>query len=279
MASNPQDYEAKILQAIAAYTDADELRNVVFGQGCLLEQYLQAFPNKIDRKQEIINLVLQRLNDLQFDEMKDKEFANWKRVRISIEHENHLVNHRLNWLFSSQAFLFTAFVVVFNAWKSIQDSLDSGNHFLYLLGIISMVGVFTCLSIQNGLNAAEDQIHELDRWWYSEKDSQSNMYKSWKNSKERRLFIKDKLPKHPPLQGFVKHTGWSRWLTFSVVPSFFLIAWALIIVLIIFDISSPVVNFLTKQGLLILSYVVTAIVAWTIKEVINRIRENPEFRK
>jgi hypothetical protein len=274
MANTPQEVEAQILEALASCTDADDLRDVVFGKGKLLDQYLQISPNNIDNLREVVDQVFQRLQDLRFDEFKDKEFANWRRVRASVEHENTLVNHRLSWLFSSQAFLFSAFILVFNAWKSSSGGLATGSHFPYLLSIISIVGILICLSIQRGLNAAEDQLRALDKWWHRELDK-SGQYIVWKTRKERNDALEKKSLKHPPLQGFIRYVWWDRWLTYSVVPAFFLMAWALIVILIIFDLSSPVVTFLAKQGLLILSYVIVGVVVLVVKEVINRTRANP----
>jgi hypothetical protein len=81
----------------------------------------------------------------EFDEFKDRDFADWKRVRSSIEHENSLVNHRLSWLFASQAFLYAAFAVVFNAWKNPGAGNTPPGSCQVLLAIISIVDVFVCV--------------------------------------------------------------------------------------------------------------------------------------
>lgn len=274
MANNAQEVEIQIWKALAECIDADELRDMVFGKDELLDQYLQVTPSSTAAIKEVANLVFQRLQDLKFDEFKDKEAANWRRVRAFIEHENALINHRLSWLFSSQAFLFTAFTLVFNVWKSSSGGLGAGNHFPYLLSIISGVGILICLSIQRGLNAAEEQIRLLDKWWLRRWDNQLGQHVVWKNRSERNLALEKQSLKHPPLQGFIRRVWLDRWLTYSTVPTIFLLAWALIVVLIVFDFSSAVGNFLGKQGFLILSYIAVAIVALVIKEFIGRIRSN-----
>lgn len=271
MASNAKEVETHIWQALAECTDANELRNAVFGRDKLLDQYLQLAPDQVDEIKELLDKVLQRIQDLKFDEFRDEEFANWRRIRSLIEHENILVNHRLGWLLSSQAFLFTAFTLVFNVWKN--SASNAGNQPLYLLSIISTVGILICLSIQRGLNAAEEQLRALDKWWYREGDEKSG-YRTWKTRKERDSAEKNRIVRHPPIQGFIRYVWWDRWLTYSVVPTVFMIAWALIIVLIVFDLSSPVSSFLSKQGFLFFSYVVVALVALAIREAINRIRSN-----
>jgi hypothetical protein len=271
-----EEVKREILSACAASTDADNLRHLVFDSGQLLEQYLQFTPIDYNDLRELINQVDQRFQDLRFDEFKDEEFANWKRVRASVEHENTLVNHRLSWLFSSQAFLFTAFILVFNAWKSGGKDLATVSHFPYLLSIISIVGILICLSIQRGLNSAEDQLRALDKWWHRGAwDSQLNQHSVWKTRQERDLALRLKLLKHPPLQGFIRYAWWDRLFTYSVVPAFFLVAWALIFILIIFDLSSLVITILNKQGLLILSYIIFGIVLLVLRELIDRIRKNP----
>jgi hypothetical protein len=43
----------------------------------------------------------------------DEEALRWTRHKL--EHENDLVNHRLSWLATSQAFLVAAYVIRFDA--------------------------------------------------------------------------------------------------------------------------------------------------------------------
>lgn len=271
MANDAKEVETQIWQALVECEDANELRNAVFGRGKLFDQYLQLAPDQVGDIKELLDQVLQRIQGLKFDEFRDEEFANWRRIRSLIEHENTLINHRLGWLLSSQAFLFTAFTLVFNVWKN--NTANIGNQPLYLLSIISTVGILICLSIQRGLNAAEEQLRALDKWWYREGDERLG-YKIWTNRQERASAEKSRIAKHPPIQGFIRYVWWDRWLTYSVVPTLFMIAWTLIIILIVFDLSSPVGSFLSRQGFLVFSYVVVALVALTIKEAINRIRSN-----
>jgi hypothetical protein len=269
------DVESKILQVLITSANADNLRNEMFGSGKLLDQYLQLPNTNIDEFTKIFDKVLQRLQDLRFDEFKDEELVNWRRIRTSVEHENILINHRLSWLFSSQAFLFTTFILVFNAWKANPGGQAAGSHFPYLLSIISVVGIFICVSIQRSLNSAEEQLRDLDKWWHREWDNQSGDYRVWTDRKSRVSALKQKSLKHPPLQGFIRHAWWDRWFTYSIIPALFLVAWALIIALIILDLSSPVVNFMNERGLLVISYVGVAVAALAIKEAISRGKANP----
>ncbi|HEX7408108.1 MAG TPA: hypothetical protein VF515_10745, partial [Candidatus Binatia bacterium] len=53
--------------------------------------------------------------DDEWDEFKDPEIVDWKRVRLAIEHENTLTNSRVTWLLYAQGFLLGAYMLVFTA--------------------------------------------------------------------------------------------------------------------------------------------------------------------
>lgn len=271
---NLEEVKEQILLAIATSTSAEQLRYSVFGNNKLLQQYLQRSPVNFDELKEIMNQVELRLQDLQFNSLKDEELANWNRIRKSIEHENILINHRLTWLLSSQAFLFTAFTLIFNAWNNSLTSASKAGQFFFL-NIIALVGILICIFIQRGLNSAEDQIRALDRWWHREFDAESAKYRSWTNKQERETCLNNRYWKHPPLQLFVQYARWHRWITYSVVPTIFLFAWVIILIVIVLDPSIPVLNFLTKSGLLILSYLGVAFLAIVLTVFYYRTRRNP----
>lgn len=106
-----------------------------------------------------------------WDEFHDDEIVDWKRCRSAIEHENTLVNHRLSWLFASQAFLFAAFGVLFNSWKNPSANCSQPPTYTYqiLLATTAITGMLVCLAIQQSLYGAESQIILIDRWWYDMK--------------------------------------------------------------------------------------------------------------
>jgi hypothetical protein len=284
MRDNIQDIETKIWQISATIADAEELREQLFGEGKLIDEYLHYLPENSDRVQTVVNQVFKRLKDIEFDEFKDKSYADWKRVRAAIEHENTLINHRLNWLFSSQAFLFTAFTVLFNTWKNsttIQSAIinpttdiATRNQFICLLILIALIGFFICLFIQRGLNAAEDHLQELDKWWYREVDNSiPGGYLEWGSRAKRKELIDLQRSKHPPLQGWAGR-GWSRWFNHSVTPVLFLLAWFLIFLLIVLDVSSPIGILLIKIAPTILSYLFFAVFVVVFIRVYDRIRGN-----
>jgi len=272
-----EELKREILSACAASTDADNLYHLVFDSGQLFEQYLQFTPIEYNDLTELINQVDQRFQDLRFDEFKDEDFANWKRVRAAIEHENTLVNHRLSWLFSSQAFLFTAFTVLFNTWKNSNSTTDiaTKNQFLFLLILIALIGFFICLFIQRGLNAAEDHLQELDKWWYRKVDNSiPGGYSVWNNRTRRKELMDLKRFKHPPMQGWVVRS-WDRWFNYSVTPVLFLLAWSLIFLLVVLDVSSPIGVPLIEKAPTIISYFFFAVFIVVCIRVYDRIRKNP----
>lgn len=91
----------------------------------------------------------------------DKDFAEdaapdivaWRLARSAIEHENSLVNHRMTWFLTSQAFLFSAFVLVFIA-QSKGDLKDLEPLPALILGAIGFFGGYFALATQDGLSRA-----------------------------------------------------------------------------------------------------------------------------
>ena len=196
-----------------------------------------------------------------FDEFKDKEFADWKRVRSSIEHENSLVNHRLSWLFASHAFLYAAFAVVFNAWNNLSHNQTAPvGSYQILLTLISTIGVFICATIQRGLWEAENQLRLLDRWWYSSEEQRGNVTigppsTTWRAARAE----KDK--DHPPIQGgpAIHRPLFSRITSYTFAPTVFMVVWLIIVIFVVLEqaLLQPVGSFMLKNGLTAFSYLIT----------------------
>jgi len=54
-------------------------------------------------------------------ESEDREYADWKRIRAAIEHENLLTNARMTWLLTTEAVFFAAYTTtITNALKTGQ---------------------------------------------------------------------------------------------------------------------------------------------------------------
>jgi hypothetical protein len=72
--------------------------------------------------------------------LDDREQLEWTRRKL--EHENDLVNHRLSWLASSQAFLAAAYVIRFSSDSDTPEGLERG---IPVLGIVSTLVVFSSI--------------------------------------------------------------------------------------------------------------------------------------
>jgi hypothetical protein len=232
MGNTPQEIEVEIWQAVAECSNPNDLRDKFFGKGNLLSQYLQLSQGNANNAKAIIEQVIERLRELSFDEFKDVEIADWKRVRSAIEHENMLINHRLSWLFSSQAFLLAAFTFSFKELAKTEVP--------YALPIaIAVFGIALCIQFQRGIKSAENQLRELDKWWYRTCDDKG-VCTSWVNYADRERRNEKRLSKHPPLQGWSSGGArfWDRWFTYSYCPAFFASAWMLFIFLIMIEASN-----------------------------------------
>ncbi|MFN5530711.1 MAG: hypothetical protein ACK5F7_09060, partial [Planctomycetaceae bacterium] len=93
----------------------------------------------------------------------DSAMTHWRSVRESIEHENHLINHRMTWLLSAQFFLVAAFAAVYKDGVITPDDPKlQARIFLTVIACIAIV-----ISIQAGvaITAADRQIRFLVAWF------------------------------------------------------------------------------------------------------------------
>jgi uncharacterized membrane protein len=91
--------------------------------------------------------------DTGFSEFNSPDITAWRLARAAIEHENALVNHRLTWFLTSQAFLFSAFVLVFLAWsKGEVNKFDA--LVPYILVVLGIFAIYICAVIHVGLKRA-----------------------------------------------------------------------------------------------------------------------------
>jgi hypothetical protein len=171
-----------------------------------------------------------------WDEFHDDEIVDWKRLRLCIEHENALVNHRLTWLFASQAFLFTSFGVIWTAWKNPSggNSIPSLTCQVFLMAV-SCIGIIVCRAIQQSLFAAESHIVFLDRWWYLKGDAHPGG--KYRTTRERGYVRNQRDRVHPPLQGEIHIEGNDprRILSYTHLPNWFTVAWIFLIISIVFE--------------------------------------------
>jgi hypothetical protein len=176
-------------------------------------------------------------DDPDWDEFHDIEIINWKRVRSAIEHENQLINHRLTWLLSSQAFLFAAFALVFQASTKSDVNPDQKVFYQFVLAGFSLTGILVGLYIQRPLRTAEIQHERLRDWWTA----------SIKNSSDPN--------RHPPIAG--DPPNWrDRFLPQSKFPLVFVAAWIIFVFGVLGDIMINIVKpYSTILGTIVLGSV------------------------
>src|SRR4051794_34104613 len=89
-----------------------------------------------------------------FDEFKSPEITAWKMARGAIEHENILVNHRLTWLSTSQAFLFSVFGLMFLASAKGELRGSAETVVPWVMTIVGLFALYICIVLQIALSRA-----------------------------------------------------------------------------------------------------------------------------
>lgn len=148
-----------------------------------------------------------------WDEQKDPEVVDWKRVRSAMEHENHLSLERARMLTTSQAFLFAAYFLIYTE----HDNVESWS-IKFLLALISIIAVFISVFIFLGMKTARVQHTKLERWW-SSRIGAKHRVDGIRPTKAR--------TRHPPLCGKDPDGFFGlKYLRFHHFPLFFLLTWA-----------------------------------------------------
>ncbi len=186
---------------------------------------------------------MKNTDDPNWDEFHDDEIVDWKRVRSAIEHENELTNHRLTWMLNSQAFLFAAFALTFQA-STKKDVAESFLPFYkYVLAGISVTGILAAAYLASGLAAAQRQHEELEKWWACRKKEQS---------------------RHPPISG--KAPLLFLPLPYHGFPFIFILGWLVFTTVTLKDV---LLQYADKIGIVLL-VVVTIIGLVTIGFMLGR---------
>jgi hypothetical protein len=170
---------------------------------------------------------------LPFEESKDRDYADWKRIRLVIEHENTLVHHRLSWLLTSQTVLFAALAFIVTNWKPQPDQPIWDSPYVWLLILVGILGLVTSVLVWRGLIHAQQHIARVDRWWYSEDRGLLTMdmldYDRFPDGANREELARRRLSRHPPLQGQTKRPIEARLFNPYNLPFCFMVAWLAII--------------------------------------------------
>lgn len=212
--------EAKVTTKILSLETTDEFQKLVSKE---LLEFLSQEPNS-EAIRRIIEIAHKQFELLRFDEFKNKELADWKRIRTAIEHENTLVNHRLTWLLTSQGFLFTGFGVVYSTKQTV--NLYSTT----ILLVIAIVGMAISFKIFMDIEGASEQLSELDKWWhmtYAPEEYERLIHRD-EITTRRKAYNRKLKKRHPALQRLRERKMF--WLDKGLkVEISFLIAWVAII--------------------------------------------------
>lgn len=110
---------------------------------------------------------MKKPSDTDWDEFKDVEIVDWKRARAAMEHENMLINERVNWLLIGQGFLLAAYFTIFDSIITREEvPLQKLPYALGSLSIISLTGIALAIFLSRGVKAAFEQHDHIRSWWY-----------------------------------------------------------------------------------------------------------------
>lgn len=103
---------------------------------------------------------------------EDREYADWKRIRAALEHENLLTNARMTWLLTTEAVFFAAYTTtITNVLKAVDTPDCAPVAIKTFLSIFSLLAILFAIYLSAGVMAAYKQHGHLAKWW-------SDKYKS-----------------------------------------------------------------------------------------------------
>ena len=144
--------------------------------------------------------------------------ADWERIRGLIEHEDNLINQRITWLISINAFLFTGYFLSQRPGQAAFNELAS-----YLLWAIPFFGVAVSYSIKSGVKAAMNQIRWINDWWVWRKSLDP---KNHAESPDDSLSLR-----HPRLTGLTPSKSFDHdFMISDALPLSLIFAWVAILI-------------------------------------------------
>ena len=164
---------------------------------------------------------MRRIALASFDEFKDRNITDWKRVRGALEHENLLIDQRFTWLLVTQGFLFTATGAIYKSYIDtkpnrtdvlhqpefllvlIANRTDVLHQHEFLLVLIAVLAMVLCVFLWRGMAAARLQHGVLANWWREQE--------------------KLELGKHPSISGDEPKLGVT--LHYHYLPVVFYVTW------------------------------------------------------
>jgi hypothetical protein len=201
-------------------------------------------------------------SDDAWTEYNDFEMARWKITRAVIEHENTLTNHRLTWLFSSQAFLFAAFALVFQSSLKQGELRDGIQHQVsVVLGGISALGFTICIYLYWGIKAAQSHLDRVDNWYHGETDLVRLERSPVMNEPDRSKTRVEREKRCPPLQGTARG-DWTDYFHNKYIPIMFMLVWTCLLAFVVFDGGRMYETWVKNNLLLIVLFVLVGVLCF-----------------
>jgi hypothetical protein len=145
------------------------------------------------------------------------DFANWKRIRTAIEHENQLINQRFTWLLVLNGLIVTAFGSIFvHVPPGTIDSLEktlTQNEKLVLSGL-AFCGILFSVFSHSAMRSAFEQHDKLKLWWEDHK-------------------LRKAASDHPPICGEHPKFLFLR-LHYYYFPIIFIVIWMTLFLVVLF---------------------------------------------
>jgi hypothetical protein len=253
MTEEADQVREELRRVLAEKREEKELRAAVFGTDGLLTKLVKGASASSPDTPIFIDLIFRRLADLRFDEFKDRDFADWRRLRNAIEHENTLTNHRMTWFFVSQGFLLAAYSSIFTNWATPDASTHTSEPvravqqlYPFLLVVVALLGGTMCAVTLRSLTLASEQIQRLDNWWHVGK-RWADVVRSFKEGEEDRKSARLRLsPDHPPLQGSLRELV-DTFVSTSNIPLYFMAVWVVLLSLTGYVYKAEVIGALSAR--------------------------------
>jgi hypothetical protein len=154
-----------------------------------------------------------------WDKWKDPVFVDWDRVRSQIEHEDHLINHRITWVIQINTMLLAAFAAAayfFRAPGGDQKGTAEPIAVAIVVFVLVAFGVLVSYVTYRSVRLANKQIACLVEWWKERVKEDAGAHPNLKEA----LGLH-----HPPIVGEAGH-GFDIFFRYSyVVPASFFVLW------------------------------------------------------
>lgn len=151
----------------------------------------------------------------------DRRRLLYDRLRSQIEHEDDLVNHRINWLLLSQGFLFVAYGTLLPTDKILE-------HKTIVLCIIGSIGFLICIITFNSVLAAFRSLKSLRDSW-----NDKNVYDDCDKAKED-VWLAEGFPQITWVGTFVVNAT-----SAATLPLLIMLAWSCLVGAVLYKAPIP----------------------------------------